>query len=228
MGDNASAKRVAEESVALYRQSQDRGGLAFALVILAYPLEFLGELAQAEAALQESYAIARTEGDVYVICRSLNRLARVIIDLYHDLNLAQSYMEESCRLAKEAGLRSQEAQAAEILGFIAAHRNDYDAARAYVRESMDIYQEIGATFNVILEKSNLAHLERKLGNHTEALEYYRETILAFRDIGQRGAVAHQLECFGFMALAQNNVERALRLFAAASALREKRQYADDT
>ena len=42
LGDNANAKRVAEESVALYRQSQDRRGLAFALVILAYPLEFLG------------------------------------------------------------------------------------------------------------------------------------------------------------------------------------------
>ena len=72
LGDNANAKRAAEESVALYRQSQDRRGLAFALVVLAYPLEFLGERVQAEAALRESYAIARAEGDVYVICRSLN------------------------------------------------------------------------------------------------------------------------------------------------------------
>lgn len=221
LGDNASAKRAAEESIALYRQSQDLGGLAFALVILAYPLEFLGEREQAEAALQESYAIARAEGDVYVICRSLNRLVRVIVDLYHDLDLAQSYMEESLRLAREAGLRSQEAQAAESLGFIAIHRNDYDTARLYLRQSMDIYQEIGATFNVTLEQSNLAHLERQLGNYVEALKYYRETILAFRDIGQRGAVAHQLECFGFIALAQHDNERALRLFAAASALRDR-------
>ncbi|HSA99346.1 MAG TPA: hypothetical protein VLE49_01765, partial [Anaerolineales bacterium] len=221
LGDNASARHVAEESVALYRQSQDRRGLAFALVIFAYPLEFLGERAQAEAALQESYSIARAEGDVYVICRSLNRLARVIVDLYHDLDLSQGYMEEALRLAKEGGLRSQEAQAAEILGFIAAQRSDYDAARAYLKQSMDIYQEIGATFNVVLEKSNLAHLERKLGNHADALEYYRETITAFRDIGQRGAVAHQLECFGFLALTQNDDERALRLFAAANALRER-------
>ncbi|HMB22977.1 MAG TPA: hypothetical protein VKP08_09120, partial [Anaerolineales bacterium] len=62
---------------------------------------------------------------------------------------------------------------------------------------------------------------RQLVNYAEALEYYRETILAFRDIGQRGAVAHQLECFGFIALAQSDDERALRLFAAASALRER-------
>jgi tetratricopeptide (TPR) repeat protein len=104
---------------------------------------------------------------------------------------------------------------------IAVQRKDYDTARAFLNESMRIYQEIGATFNVILEKSNLAHLERKLGNYPEALEYYRETITAFRDIAQGGAVAHQLECFGFIALAQNQKERALQLFAAASSLREK-------
>jgi len=221
LGDNAKARRGAEEGVSLYRKGRDQRGLAFALVVMAYPLEFLGERLQAEAALQESYSIAGAEGDVYVICRALNRLSHVIVDLYHDLNLSQRYVEESLRLAKEAGLRSQEAQAFEILGFIATHRNDYDVARRHLKESARAYEEIGASFNVILEKSNLAHLERKLGNHTEALAYYGETIRAFRDMGQTGAVAHQLECFGFIALAQNEHERALQLFAAANALREK-------
>ncbi len=221
LGDNTNAKRAAEESVALYRQGQDQRGLAFALVVLAYPLEFLGERVQAEAALQESYSIGRAEGDIYIICRALNRLANVIVDLYHDLNLSQGYVEESLHLAKEAGLRSQEAQALEVLGFIASQRNDYAAARAYFKESVRVYEEIGAPFNAILEKSNLAHLERKLGNYQRALEYYRETILAFRDMGQTGAVSHQLECFGFIAVAQGQNERALQLFAAATALREK-------
>ena len=221
LGDNANAKSVAEKSVALYRQSQDRRGLAFALVVLAYPLEFLGERVQAEAALQESYSIGRAEGDTYIICRALNRLGNVIVDLYHDLDLSQGYVEESLRLAREAGLRSQEAQACEVLGFIAIHRNDHDASRLYFKESVRVYEEIGATFNAILEKSNLAHLERKLGNYPEALKYYRETILAFRDMGQTGAVSHQLECFGFIAIAEGRNEQALRLLAAATALREK-------
>ncbi|HEX6033473.1 MAG TPA: tetratricopeptide repeat protein, partial [Anaerolineales bacterium] len=221
LGDNASAKRAAEESVALYRQSRDRLGLAFALIVLAYPLEFLGERSEAEAALQESYSIGRDEGDVYIICRALNRLGHVIVDLYQDLNLAQRYVEESLGMARGAGLRSQEAQAYEILGFIAMHRQDHEAARRYFQESVRAYEEIGASFNVILEKSNLAHLERKLGNYPQALEYYRETISAFRDVGQTGAIAHQLECFGFIALAQHEHERALYLFAAASALRER-------
>ena len=221
LGDNASAKSAAEESVTLYRQSQDRRGLSFALVVLAYPLEFLGERVRAEAVLQESNAIARAEGDVYVVCRSLNILARVMVDLHRDLDLSQRYVEESLRLAQAAGLRNQEAQAREILGIIATRADHYAEARAHFQESVRVYQEVGATFNVILEKSNLAHLERRLGNHASALDYYRQTIVAFRDIGQVGAVSHQLECFGFIALAQDQPERALRLLGAANALREK-------
>jgi predicted ATPase/class 3 adenylate cyclase len=222
LGDNANAKHVAEESVALYRQSQDRRGLSFALVVLAYPLQFLGELERAESVLQESYSIAQSEQDEYVICRSLNLLARVTVDLYGDLSLARQYVEESLRLARGAGLRSQEAQACEVLATIAVRRNDPNEARRLYGESVRIFEEIGASFNVLLQKSNLGHLERRLGNLETAFEYYRETILAFRDIGQLGAVCHQLECLGFIALETSQPERALQLFAAANGLREKR------
>jgi tetratricopeptide (TPR) repeat protein len=221
LGDNARAKRTAEESVAIYRRSQDRCGLSFALVILAYPLEFLGERKSAEAILKESYLIARDEKDIYVMCRALNLLARVTIALHQDLDKAQKYIDESLRQARKAGLRSQEAQGQEVAATIALNRNQHDEARARYNESMKLYQEIDARFNVILEKSNLAHMERRLGNYDDALAYYRETVLAFRDIGQTGAVAHQLECFGFIALVQVQPERALQLFAAADALRKR-------
>jgi tetratricopeptide (TPR) repeat protein len=221
LGDNANAKGAAMESVALYRRSADRRGLAFALVILAYPLEFLGERNQAEAVLKEGESIARDEGDVYVLCRALNILARVTIQLRHDLEASKRYVEEAYRLARENGLRYQEAQSLEILGFIAIDTKDFIEARLYFRESAQVYEEVGASFNVILEKSNLAHLERQTGNYGDALELYRETILAFRDIGQTGAVAHQLECFGFIAGALDQKGHALQLFAAARALREK-------
>jgi hypothetical protein len=80
---------------------------------------------------------------------------------------------------------------------------------------------VGADFSILLNKSNLAHLEREFGHHQQALERYRETIVGFHDVGQLGAVAHQLECFGFLAMEDNQNERALKLFAAADALREK-------
>ena len=43
----------------------------------------------------------------------------------------------------------------------------------------------------------------------------------FQDLGNRSATAHQLECFAFVAIAEEEPVRAARLFGAAEALREK-------
>jgi len=220
LGDNANAVRTAEESVNLYRQSLERRGLDMALLALAYPLEFQGERERAETLLLESIEIARAEGDVYALSWSLCNLARVTLDLHHNLELSKRYVEEAQRYAGEAGFQYLVSLSTEILGIIAIHENDYDNARSHFEKALKGFQDVGATFNIILEKTNLAHLEREQENYMLALEYYRETIIAFRDVGQIGAVAHQLECFGFIAIAQDQSKRALKLFAAAHSLRE--------
>jgi predicted ATPase/class 3 adenylate cyclase len=221
LGDNTNGKRVAEESVALFRQSEDKGGLAYSLYILAFPLEFLGERLQAEAALMESIAIARSEKNAFVLASALNNLTRVTLDLHADIEAAERYADEAIRVSQEAGIEWAVSVAHEMKGVIALHRKDYDEARALIEKAVNGYRETDASFNVIIAKSNLAHMERELGNYSTALDIYRETIIAFRDAAQTGAVAHQLECFGFIAFAQDHPERALQLFAAANALREK-------
>ena len=104
---------------------------------------------------------------------------------------------------------------------LAAFSGQYEEARLWFEKAMDAFREAGADFNILINKSNLAHLERQLGRHQQALERYRETIEGFHEVGQLGAVAHQLECFGFLAIEDDQYERALKLFAAADALREK-------
>jgi len=234
-GDNTNGKRIAKESVALFRQTQDKSGLAYALVVLAYPLQFLGELPQAEAALKESIAIARSEKNVFVLASALANMTLVNLELHGDIEAAERYADEAIRLSREVGVEWTASVANEMKGRIATYRKDYDTARALFEKAIHGYRETGASFNVVLAKSALAHMERELGNYEMALDIYRETIVAFRDIGQTGAVAHQLECFGFIALAWNQNKRsspehkhsspgdepALQLFAAANALREK-------
>ncbi len=221
LGDNINGKRVAEQSVALFRQSPDQSGLAYSLVSLAFPLEFLGERLQAEAALKEGIAIARAEKNAFVLVSALNSLTRLTLNLRSDTDAAERYADEAIHISQEAGIEWTTAVAYEMKGLIAARRKNYDEARALIEKAVHVYQETNASFNIILAKSALAHMERELGNYAVARDIYHQTIVAFRDAGQTGAVAHQLECFGFIALAQNQNERALRLIAAANALREK-------
>jgi hypothetical protein len=68
--------------------------------------------------------------------------------------------------------------------------------------------------------SEIAHMDRLEGNYERALLQYRETILEWKRLGHRAAVANQLECFAFIARAQEQPAQAATLLGAAEALRE--------
>ncbi len=47
--------------------------------------------------------------------------------------------------------------------------------------------------------------------------------MCWQDLGARASVAHQLECFAFIAVAEEEPQRAAKLLGAAEALRDKAQ-----
>jgi tetratricopeptide (TPR) repeat protein len=222
-GDNKNALQLVQQSVALYRQGADldKRGLSYALTILAQTQYFLGERDEADAFLKEAIALARAAHDVYGEIRAMVILVRVRAIMYGDLESARAYAEEGIRLAREAGLGYLASVMSYNLGLLAAYRLEAEEARLRFGEAIAAFEETRAHFNILLAKSDLAHLERNVGNYPRALELYRETITAFRDVGQRGAVAHQLECFAFIAIAQNQFDRGVRLLGAAEAWRER-------
>jgi hypothetical protein len=69
--------------------------------------------------------------------------------------------------------------------------------------------------------SEFAHLERREGRFAQAKLLYRETIQEWQKLGHRAAMAHELECFAFIAKAEEEDERAARLLGAAEVLRER-------
>ncbi len=221
-GENEQGRIAAEESVALYRQqaSGHKRGLALALYKLAQAKIFLGLHAEVEADLKESVSLAREADDPVSEVLALSGLTVMTIR-EGDLDRAQRYAEEGLRRVYAEDLGYLSALLVHNWGEIAAQRKDPVEARRKFELAMSGFQQAGAPFNALLAKSDLAHLERRAGNHRRALELYRETIIAFFDFGQGGAVAHQLECFAFIAVAQHEFERALRLLGAAEALRER-------
>ncbi len=68
---------------------------------------------------------------------------------------------------------------------------------------------------------DLAHALRRAGSLDEAETVYRATLHDWIHVGNRGAVANQVECFALLALARGGPARAARLLAAATAIREQ-------
>jgi non-specific serine/threonine protein kinase len=103
---------------------------------------------------------------------------------------------------------------------LAGLMGDVKAARAKFVESTDLARKIGNRRLVYSNHSELAHILRAHGELDEALELYRDVLPKWKELGHRAAVAHELECLAFIAIARRQYERAARLLGAAETLRE--------
>jgi hypothetical protein len=97
---------------------------------------------------------------------------------------------------------------------------DTDAAAERFTTAMTRFTEIGDEQLALAARSDLGHALRRGRRFPQALAIYRDTIGGWVHLGHRGAVASQLENFGYVAAEIGNAERATRLLAAADAIRE--------
>ena len=72
---------------------------------------------------------------------------------------------------------------------------------------------------VYSNRSEYAHVLRENGRLDEAYAIYREVIPGWKDLGHRAAVAHELECIGYILTRKEEPERAVTLISAAQAIR---------
>ena len=87
----------------------------------------------------------------------------------------------------------------------------------FVKEN---YEAMGDRRGILRSQSDLAHILRQEGDIDEAEATYRQTIVGWQEFGQLAAVAHQIECFAYIAVARGEFERAARLLGAAANARE--------
>jgi tetratricopeptide (TPR) repeat protein len=109
----------------------------------------------------------------------------------------------------------------QIQARMAALQGDMETAKSTFLKAVDDFRVINDQRNLLHSKSDLAHLYRRTGKFQEARQLYRETIKGWQEEGSLPAVAHQLECFGYMAITNGDHEHAARLLGRANATREK-------
>ncbi len=129
-------------------------------------------------------------------------------------------VKEGARIAKAIGNPMGEAVTLAAQAGIARYSGDLESAKELQLEVIDHYEAVGHVAGVNTARSALAHILREQGKFEEAREVYAHSILAWQEQGQLPAVAHQLECFAYMEMADERYEKAARLLGAAAALRE--------
>jgi len=218
IGDNGSARTAIEASVALARRVNATATLAYAMALGSTICGFLGEIDTAQTWSKESTDLSRQHGFAFVLATVVGM--EMFLAVLMNRPVPPGFGEETIRTARASGNPWALAMALTNVGRVKMAYGNPAEALPYFEEAAALFQKIRDPSMYNSSRSEMGHLFRKQGRYAEAAAVYRETIYTFQDLGQRAAVAHELECFAYMAAAQGQNERAARLLGAAEALRE--------
>ncbi|WP_129632461.1 ATP-binding protein [Candidatus Oscillochloris fontis] len=179
-----------------------------------------GFLRDAEALAQESLAIWRSLDDAQGIVEALNSLG-LVAEAMGDFSRAAHWHRESLALRRHIGKKPAIVIALNNLGDVeyAADPVNYDQALNRFRESLAINQELNNQHGIADTLSSMGSLALLQGDYAQAQTYLSQSLSLFQQLGNSLRMAYAFESLADVALANVQYERALRLCAAASALR---------
>jgi DNA-binding NarL/FixJ family response regulator len=143
-----------------------------------------------------------------------------VAGLAAQLREAQYFAEASIAVMRRIDQRWGVARALLGLGDLARLRRDPAEAHARYLEALDILREIGARPDIARCLAGLGRIALDLDEFGLAREHLTESIRLSRSTGSRIGVARGLEAFAALAAREDQLEQAVQLTAAASALRE--------
>ena len=220
-GDNSNAYRTGNECIILARQLEDIQMLATVLAFSGSARLFDGQFEAARTQIDEAVEICRAAGERFSLGMSLGMLAQAEMVINHNMKAAEEYERQAMELTSEMAGTWTGLMLYFGTGRGAMFRGDYAIARERFAYCLPLFVEMKDEHRANMIHSELAHMDRFEGKIQQALATYRQTIVVWQKLGHRAAVAHQLECFAYLAKAQEEPQRALLLLGAAESLRER-------
>ena len=220
-GDNINAYKAGNECVALARQLGDVQMLAVALSFSASAKLFEGDTETALAQIKEAIAVSQKMDEKLGLGMAYGMMAQLEMVVNRNMKAAEKYEQQAMELTRDIASTWKGLMMYFGTGRGAMFRGDYDIARERFAYCLPMFEEMKDEHRVNMIHSEFAHMDRQEGKLQQAEKAYRKTIRIWQKLGHRAAVAHQLECFAFLAKAHEEPERALRLLGAAEILRER-------
>jgi tetratricopeptide (TPR) repeat protein len=129
-------------------------------------------------------------------------------------------LERGIQAARRSGSPHAIGAVSMAQGRALGHQGKTDAAVAAFGVAVQRFAELGDERFVLACRSDLAHALRRGGRLEEALALYRETIRGWVYIGNKGAIANQLENVAYVHIERDRRDAAVRLLGAADAIRD--------
>jgi predicted ATPase/class 3 adenylate cyclase len=218
-GDYGQAEALCGESLTIYRELDDKHGIASALSAHALATRTRGDFGAAQAMFEEALAIFRQLGDKQGVARTLDRLG-IAVWFQGDDEQARGLLDESLAVFTELADAEGIGLALVDLGLVALSQADYGAARPLLEESLAAFKEVGDRRNVCKALYALGDLDAGQRDYVRAARHYQESLAISLDVGVPWFTALCLERLAGVAVATGDPEGAARLFGAGEVLRE--------
>ena len=141
-GDYERATELHEESLALYRETEDKWSIAASLISLGNVLVARDEHERAKELYREALILSRESGDPDQYATGLANLGYEHL-LEGDHEQATALNEEAARLYRDRGSRGGLVYALDNLAWAALVRGDHERARALHEETLALCRELG-------------------------------------------------------------------------------------
>ncbi len=222
LGNMPHVVQVLREAIEISRATGDKLILGYSLGMYYTATRFIPAPDRDEALL-EAYSIFDQEvNDSFGLGMAYMGMARLSAER-GDESEKEMYITKLKEIIRESPGTFQEGLFLLSLGMYESAQGRYAVAKKLFEDGRKIFQNIGSVNYELILRSEIGHIERRTGNLTQTKLIYRETIKDWQVLGNRPAIAHQLECYGFLAIAGEEPQRAAKLLGAADALREMTQ-----
>jgi tetratricopeptide (TPR) repeat protein len=219
--DKPVARAQLRESVALYRQLNDVGGLSWALIQFGFWCVEVGRLKAARRVMQQALGLCRQLGDRRGTARCLSTLglAAMVAARYDE---ARSLAEESLPLSREVGDRWGTAWAltnlaGALLKLAELGQVDVDATDSAIEEAEAIWTELG-------ERRHLAFIRLSQGTAAVLRKDFEcarmrldQSLAMFNEVQDPRGKEHILFAWSRLFVADGKHEPAARLLGAIDA-----------
>jgi hypothetical protein len=170
-------------------------------------------------AVEEGYRIFSQLDDNWGKAMAIMNMARVAAARGRS-DESQMYFSVFKEFTKDAPLSFQAGMFCLSMGYLERFGGNPEIAKGYFEQGLIIFKQLRHVGFETVMLSELGHIARVTGDLTQAKQIYTQTLPRFQDMGNRGAIAHQLECFAFIATREGEIQRAAKLLGAAEAIRE--------
>jgi tetratricopeptide (TPR) repeat protein len=217
-GDLARAAELSGAALTLFRQIDDRGGMAEALLDLAIAAAQRGDFARAMPLFDESRRLHEAVGDALSAANVLQNMGSAAM-AQGDRHRAEEHFTAALRGFRAASETRGIANVLHGLGNIAINAGDTGRAAALARECLQRCRELGDTLLTAATLQLLGYARLIEGEPGEATAHFAEALRLARDAGDRRYLTYSLEHLAAAAAQRGHAARAARLFGAAAAAR---------